>query len=113
MAVIDLGVAHWAGTAGAGDTGNMVLAGHRTTHGAPFRDLDELRRGDLILVTDGSGFPVMYRVDETFVVEPEDMWITYDIPGRSLLTMFACHPMGSSSQRIVVRSSLVAGRMIA
>jgi LPXTG-site transpeptidase (sortase) family protein len=110
--VIDRGVAHWAGTAGAGEAGNMVLAGHRSTHGAPFRDLDDLRPGDLVIVTDGSGFPVMYRVDETIIVSPEDIWITYDMPGRSLLTLFACHPEGSARQRIVVRASLVAGRMI-
>jgi sortase (surface protein transpeptidase) len=55
----------------------------------------------------------MYRVEDTFVVAPEDIWITYDIPGRSLLTMFACHPKGSARQRIVVRAVLLAGGRIA
>ncbi|MEZ5237179.1 MAG: class E sortase [Acidimicrobiales bacterium] len=39
------GVGHWPGTAGPGEVGNMVIAGHRTTHGAP-RRLDELAIGD-------------------------------------------------------------------
>ena len=111
--VIDRGVAHWVGTAGAGEEGNMVLAAHRTTHTAPFRDLDDLAPGDLVVVTDPSGFDVMYRVDEIFVVDPEDIWITYDIPGRSTLTLFACHPKGSARQRIVVRASLLGGGRIA
>lgn len=111
--VIDRGVAHWVGTARPGGSGNMVLAGHRSTHTAPFRDLDRLRPGDLIVVTNGVGFDVMYRVTATFIVEPEDIWITWDVPGSSMLTMFACHPKGSARQRIVVTASLVAGGQIA
>lgn len=111
--VIDRGVAHWAGTAAAGEPGNVVLAGHRSTHTAPFRDLDDLEPGDLVVVSGRSGREAMYRVEDTFVVAPEDIWITYDIPGRSLLTMFACHPKGSARQRIVVRAVLLAGGRIA
>jgi sortase A len=113
LKVIDQGVAHWVGTASPGRPGNVVLAGHRTTHTAPFRDLDALTRGDLVYLTGGNGFPVMYRVVETFIVAPEDIWITYDVPGASMLTMFACHPKGSARQRIVVTATLVAGGQIA
>lgn len=112
MSVIDRGVAHWSGTARPGEYGNVVLAGHRTTKTRPFRDLDRLDNGDLIFVTDGSGFEVMHRVSDTFIVDPTDLWITYDI-GASTLTMFACHPKGSERFRIVVRADLVAGRRIA
>ncbi|MEN8240187.1 MAG: class E sortase, partial [Actinomycetota bacterium] len=48
MSVIDQGVAHWSGTANAGEQGNMVLAGHRSTKTMPFEDLDKLEPGDLI-----------------------------------------------------------------
>ena len=78
----------------------------------PFRDLDRLDNGDLIFVTDGSGFEVMHRVSDTFIVDPTDLWITYDT-GASTLTMFACHPKGSERFRIMVRADLVAGRRIA
>jgi sortase A len=112
LSVIDRGVAHWAGTSKPGQDGNVVLAGHRTTHSQPFHDLDRLRRDDLVFVTDGSGFEVMYRVTKSFVVDPGDMWITYDRDTPSL-TMFACHPKGSARYRLVVTAELVAGRRIA
>ncbi|MGI9667699.1 MAG: sortase [Acidimicrobiia bacterium] len=112
LSVIDQGVAHWSGTAQPGESGNVVLAGHRTTHSRPFFNLDRLEVGDLLYVTDGNGFEVMYSVDESFVVEPTDMWITYE-SGEPTLTMFACHPKGSARYRIVVTANLVAGRPIA
>lgn len=112
LSVINEGVSHWVGTASPGDSGNVVLAGHRTTYGAPFYHLDKLDEGDLVYVTDAFGFEVLYRVAETLVVEPEDIWITYET-GTSMVTMFACHPKGSARYRIVVRAEQVAGRRIA
>jgi len=110
--VIDQGPAHWVGTASPGDQGNVVLAGHRTTHTRPFHDLDRLAARDLIYVTDAAGFEVMYAVTEIFIVEPNEIWITYE-NGEPLLTLFACHPKGSAAQRIVVRAEMVSGRRIA
>jgi len=112
LSVIDRGVAHWAGTSAPGGSGNVVLAGHRTTHSRPFWDLDRLQDGDLVYLEDGSGFDVMYRVSDTFVVEPDDLWISYDF-GKPMVTMFACHPRGSARYRIVVQADLIAGRRIA
>ena len=110
--VIDRGVAHWAGTAGPGEEGNVVLAGHRSTHTRPFWSLGELTVGDLIFLTDGYGFDVMYRVTEIFVVDPSALWISHET-GQPELTMFACHPKGSAAYRIVVSADLVGGRRIA
>jgi sortase A len=112
LSVINEGVSHWVGTASPGDPGNVVLAGHRTTYSAPFYHLDRLDEGDLVYVTDAAGFEVIYRVSETLVVEPADIWITYET-GASMVTMFACHPKGSARYRIVVRAEQVAGRRIA
>lgn len=106
--VLDKGVGHWAGTALPGDDGNVVLAGHRTTHTAPFRDIDQLEIGALIYLTDGWDFEVMYRVTDVFVVTPDDMWITFD-GDRPMATLFACHPKGSERQRIVVRAEMLFG----
>ncbi len=111
--VIDQGVAYWAGTALPGEDGNFVLAGHRTTFTAPFRDLDRLRSGDLIFVTDDGGFEVMYRVTDTLIVQPEDIWITYNVGTGAMATLFACHPKGSARQRIVVQAELVADGKVA
>ncbi|GMQ94255.1 MAG: hypothetical protein BMS9Abin12_1741 [Acidimicrobiia bacterium] len=112
LSVIDKGVAQWSGTVRPGEDGNVVLAGHRTTKTRPFLNLDRLASGDLIFVADGVGFEVMYRVSDAFVVEPNDLWITYDSPNPTL-TMFACHPKGSERYRIVITADLLAGRRIA
>lgn len=112
LSVIDRGVAQWAGTSAPGGSGNVVLAGHRTTHSRPFWGLDKLDDGDLVYVEDGSGFEVMYKVSDSFVVEPDELWISYDV-GKPIVTMFACHPRGSARYRIVVQADLIAGRRIA
>lgn len=106
LSVIDRGVAHWAGTAAAGGYGNMVLAGHRTTKTAPFRDLDLLRPGDSIMVTGFDQRVARYVVTETVIVSPSEMWIV-EQTDTPMLTLFACHPKRSAEQRIVVRAELV------
>ncbi|MDH5373261.1 MAG: class E sortase, partial [Acidimicrobiia bacterium] len=107
LSVIDRGVAHWSGTAGPGASGNMVLAGHRTVKTAPFYDLDQLVPGDMVTITGMDGRVADYEVTETIIVKPEDMWIT-DQTTEPTLTMFACHPKGSATHRIVVRADLAA-----
>lgn len=104
--VLDNGPGHWVGTASPGEAGNMVIAGHRTTYGAPFGNLDLLNPGDMMYFTAGDGREVMYKVTETLIVNPEDIWITYET-GESIATLFACHPKGSARHRIVVRAALV------
>jgi len=112
LSVLSDGPGHWVGTASPGGHGNMVIAGHRTTHGAPFGDLDRLQRGDLILFDGRGGVDIMYSVTETLVVTPESLWITYET-GDNIATLFACHPKGSARQRIVVRAKLVGDGKIA
>ena len=111
LANIDEGVAHWVGTSRPGGAGNMVLAGHRTTHSAPFNRLDELESGDMMYFNDAMGREVMYKVTETLIVDPDDIWITYET-GEAIATLFACHPKGSARHRIVVRAALVGGGLI-
>lgn len=89
----------------------MVLAGHRTTHSAPFNRLDELTIGDMMYFSDAMGREVIYKVTETLIVTPDDIWITYET-GEPIATLFACHPKGSARNRIVVRAALVGGGLI-
>lgn len=103
---IDLGPSHWPGTAMPGAFGNAVVAGHRNSHGAPFHDLGGLHVGDQIVLGDQLGHAFTYSVTEMFVVNPDAMWITEQQPGHTL-TLFTCHPIGSSAQRLVVRATLV------
>ncbi len=101
LASLASAVGHWPGTGLPGEPGNMVLAGHRTTHGAPFRRLDELGAGDEVIVGP-AGAPVTYRVTGTEIVSPDQLDVARPSTGATA-TLFACHPPGSARQRIVVR----------
>ena len=82
-----------------------MIAGHRNSHSAPFHDLGALATGDSIVLIDSSGRPFTYTVTEMFVVNPDAMWITEQSPGHTL-TIFTCHPIGSSAQGLVMRATL-------
>ena len=102
---IDLGPSHWPGTAMPGAYGNAVIAGHRNSHSAPFHDAAKLRPGDAITLIGHDGRSFTYTITDMFVVDPSAVWITEQTPGRTL-TLFTCHPLGSSAQRLVVRATL-------
>ena len=106
LTVIDRGPAHWPGTAEPGGWGNVVVAGHRTTHGGPFNRIGELVAGQQIVLHDARG-TYTYVVTGSEVVTPLDMWIVDQHPGRTI-TLFACHPIGSAAQRLVVHGELVS-----
>lgn len=103
------GLGLWPGTSLPGRPGNAVIAGHRTSHGAPMRDIDKLAIGDLIYVTTtGKKQSVLeYRITKRQVVRPDAMWITR--PTRAAtLTIFACHPPHSIAYRYVIFAKLVS-----
>lgn len=104
LGTLDLGPGHWPGSALPGQIGNMVIGGHRMSHSHPFRDLDLLVPGDELVLTDATGRHV-YRVVGTEIVNPDAMWILDQTPA-STATLFACHPKGSTKQRIVVHFEL-------
>jgi sortase A len=98
------GPGHYPDTPLPGRRGTVAIAGHRTTYGAPFRHVDELRRGDRIELAMPYG-RFAYRVERTQIVEPTDV----DVVGRvayDRLVLTACHPLYSANQRIVVFARL-------
>ncbi len=97
---IDRGPSHWPGTALPGDPGNVVIAGHRVTATAPFRNIDQLVPGDAVVFT-VDGRRSTYRVVGHEVVTPDAMRIVEQTPA-STATLFACHPPGSAQYRYVV-----------
>ncbi len=86
------------------DGGNVCIAGHRTTYGAWFRKVDELVEGDEIRLS-FNNCNYIYKVEKVFIVENNDWSVTHET-GYSALTLTSCHPLRSSSQRIVVRAKL-------
>ena len=88
-----------------GQVGNVVIAGHRTSHDKPFRYVDQLAIGDEVIFTTTEG-RFVYAVTGTTVVQPDAMYII-DQTSTPTATLFACHPPGSTRQRIVVTLALV------
>lgn len=107
MSIIDLGVAHWAGTARPGENGNVVFAGHRSTKTAPFFRIESVRVGDQILFI-RDRIAMEYVVYDMFVVDRKKMDIIYRPvdPLDGILTIFTCHPIHFSTKRFVVRARL-------
>lgn len=103
------GPGHYPGTELPGQGGNFAVAGHRTTYSAPFSDLDKLRRGDEIHVTDRTGTEHVYEFADRRIVEPSAGWVLQDDPlgnGEATLTLTTCHPRFSAAQRMVVFAEL-------
>ncbi|MDH2390496.1 class E sortase [Streptomyces sp. HNM0663] len=121
--VLDRGfVGHYPDTAAPGRAGNFAVAGHRNTHGEPFRRIDRLRKGDEVRIETAQGVYV-YEVDQTLaqttpgdtgVIQPVPRSLVrpsagYDRPGR-YLTLTTCTPEFSSAYRLVVWGELAAVR---
>ncbi len=104
LTTLDNGPGHWPGTAMPGEVGNVVVAAHRTSHGAAFRDIDQLVLGDVVNFTTAAGV-IEYTVTGTQIVQPDAIWIV-DPTDTPTATLFACHPPGSTRQRIVVNLEL-------
>ncbi|MGH9235031.1 MAG: class E sortase [Acidimicrobiales bacterium] len=108
LTAIDRGPSHWPGTAMPGRLGNVVVAGHRTTHTQPFHDLDRLAPGDPLVFRMSDGSVWTYELTSTEIVGPDAMHIVDQAPEHTA-TLFACHPKGSATQRIVAHFRLAAG----
>jgi sortase A len=85
--------------------GNLVIGGHRTSGTRPFYNVDKLRRGDIITVVEGTR-RVRYKVTNKMIVKPTAMWITKQSTD-STLTLFSCHPKGSTKQRYIIRATMM------
>ncbi len=108
---------HYPDSVFPGQAGNAAIAGHRTTYGSPFGDLDKLVPGDSIVVETLQGkfyYEVMPQVDPATggeighqIVSPYDVEVLDD-KGDNRLTLTACHPKFSARQRIIVAAKLVS-----
>jgi sortase A len=104
LADLKKGPGHYPTTPLPGQEGNAAIAGHRTTYGAPFNRIDELKPGDEVIVTTIQG-EFTYEVTETLIVGPKDVEVLED-KGDNRLTLSACHPKYSARERIIVVSQL-------
>ncbi len=99
------GPGHYADTPLPGERGTVGIAGHRTTHGAPFRHIDSLKPRQRVILEMPDGTYV-YRVETTKIVDPSQISVKRKV-GYDRLILSACHPLYSAAQRIVVFARFV------
>ncbi|MEJ7583667.1 MAG: class E sortase [Acidimicrobiales bacterium] len=105
VAQLKRGAGHYSESPLPGQKGNAAVAGHRTTYGAPFHNIDRVVSGDLVMVETFQG-RFRYEVTEQRIVSPSDVSVLED-RGDNRLTLTACHPKFSAKQRIIVFAELV------
>jgi sortase A len=91
---------------------NVFLAGHRMGYRGTwgrliFYNLDELAQGDSVVLKDRAGRTYEYRVSETFVADPEDVWVMGQVRGRDMVTLQTCTPYPTFEKRLIVRADRV------
>ena len=101
---LERGPGHYPDTALPGEGSTIGIAGHRTTYGAPFRNLDKIDPGDEIELEMPYG-TFTYESEKSEVVDPTEVGVVRDI-GRERLVLTACHPVYSAAQRYVVFARL-------
>jgi sortase A len=103
-ASLQKGPGHYPETPFPGQGGTSAFAGHRTTYLAPFRHLDQLKRGDEIEI-EMPYANFAYRVQKTRVVDDSAVNIIHTV-GYERLVLTACHPLYSAAQRIAAFAKL-------
>jgi sortase A len=103
------GPGHYIGTPLPGQVGNASIAGHRTTYGHPFYNLDGVKVGDPIVLTTLQGIFV-YDTTKSFVVSPNDTTVIKNA-FADMLTLTTCNPRFSASTRLIVQARLAHSQL--
>jgi sortase A len=106
------GILHLKGTGAPWEEGsNTVIVGHalgylwtRTTY--VFYQLDQLKPGDEILIKDQQDKTYTFKVYDRMTVRPEDYWITYPVPDKTIVSLQSCTPIPTFENRLIVRGEL-------
>lgn len=116
------GLGHYSQTALPGEDGNFAVAGHRVTHGEPFRDFPKLEPGDKVEVETADAL-YTYAIDNDpgeLVVQPYDGWVLEpvppgtrydegeDEPSQAILTLTTCGALIHTSDRMIAFAHLVS-----
>lgn len=101
------GVGRYPQSNALGEEGNFAIAGHRTSFGASFGDISELRLGDRIYVETPEGwFVYVFRnleyvwAEEIDVLNPVPKMDSVEATDR-FLTLTSCHPRFSDAERVI------------
>jgi sortase A len=102
-----LGIGRYLESNQLGEVGNFGIAAHRTTWGATFGDIGELRIGDRIYVEVPEGWHAYQFRNLEYVWATEvDVLNSFpkmnaEAPGSRVITLTSCHPRFSEAERII------------
>jgi sortase A len=90
---------------------NVYIAGHRlgyprTKSFLVFWDLNRLRMGRRVVLTDSEGERYIYRVYDRFVLGPDDASATKPVAGKNVVSLQTC-TLPNYTDRLIVRAELV------
>lgn len=120
--VLGEGIGHFDDTAAPGQEGNFAVAGHRVTHGEPFRNMPKLEKGDPIIVetreatytysllNGGDSLEVTSQagwVLDPLPKNPDGGMEPAQVPGSKLLTLIACAEVFHTDDRLIAFGELV------
>ncbi|WP_273847139.1 class E sortase [Rubrobacter calidifluminis] len=91
---------------------NVYIAGHRLGYRGTrslyaFYDLNKLKKGDRIYITDANGRKYTYEVFKKFAVAPTDVSVTKPVPGKNIVTLQSC-TLPDYEKRLIVQGKLVS-----
>ncbi|HET7272328.1 MAG TPA: class E sortase [Rubrobacter sp.] len=89
---------------------NVYIAGHRlgyphTKSWLVFWDLNELRRGHRVVLTDSEHNRYIYRVYDRFILAPDDASATKPVRGMNIVTLQTC-TLPNYTDRLIIRAEL-------
>ncbi len=86
---------------GGSGTRSVITAHRGLASATMFTNLDRVKKGDSFTV-ETLGEALVYRVTDISVIDPEDTGTLTAVPGKDLVTLITCTPLGINSQRILV-----------
>ena len=101
------GVGHYMSTPLPCEVGNVGIAGHRTTYGRPFANVDLLKPGDLVILETPVGSCTYSVNTKPFVTGPTDGSVLKNSDDAQL-TLTTCHPKGSAAKRLIIKATMVS-----
>ncbi len=105
VSALRAGAGHYQDSPLPCESGNVAIAGHRTTYGKPFNQLDLMKTGDTIILETPVGSCTYSVKKAPFVVEPTDLSVLAPTSSGTL-TLTTCHPKNSAAQRLIVQADL-------
>jgi sortase A len=98
-----------------GEAGTFAVSGHRTTYGAPFYNLDRLRKGDEIVIQTKHA-TYTYKVTSFKIVLPTQVSVLNDVRGKDgklipQIVLTTCNPKLSARQRLIIFGTLSSTRL--